>query len=142
MITKRDFVALIVTPAVLLLLAMDLLWLAGRLDQSAERRSADYAILQERSLALPTGSESALKSPQRAASTLSRLVVEAHEADITTAKASTSLAVVLLAVSLFQILTAVRLFRNQRKLTVVRRTDIAGINPPVRPANVGAGRPT
>ncbi len=138
--TKRDFIFLLVAPIILLAIASDLLWLAGRLHEGAERRLADYAVLQER-ISASVRTDSASKSSERAALTLSRLAVESHESDAATVTVSTSLAVLLLAVSLFQILTVVRLLRDQQKLTSVSRMEIAtSKNPPLRPSGVGAAR--
>ena len=138
--TKRDFVFLLVAPIILLAIAADLLWLAGRLHEGAERRLAEYAVLQER-VSASARTDSASKSSERAALTLSRLAVESHESDAATVTVSTSLAVLLLAVALFQVLTVVRLLRDQQKLTSVPRPEIAtSKNPPLRPSGVGAAR--
>ncbi len=138
--TKRDFIFLLVAPVIMLAIASDLLWLAGRLDDGAERRLADYAVLQER-VAAPARMDSASKSSERAALTLSRLVLESHASEAATVTVSTSLAVLLLAISLFQILTVMRLLRNQQKLTSVPRPEIAASkNPPLRPSGVSAAR--
>ena len=138
--TKRDFIFLLVTPIILLAIALDLLWLAGRLHDGAERRLADYAVLQER-VSAPSGPGSPSKSSERAALTLSRIASEAHESDGATVTVSTSLAVLLLAVSLFQILTVMRLLRNQHKPVSVPRPEIAtSKKPPLRPSGVSATR--
>ncbi len=140
MMTKRDFILLTVTPIILFAIALDLLWLAGRLHDGAERRLADYAVLQEL-VSAPTGTENAWKSSQRAALTLSRLAAEAHESDVATMTVSASLAVLLLAVSLFQIMTVVRLLRSQQKSSSVARPEIAtSKNPPLRPSGISAAR--
>ena len=138
--TKRDFIFLLITPVIMLAIASDLLWLAGRLHDGAERRLADYAVLQER-VAAPARMDSASKSSERAALTLSRLAVESHESEAATVTVSTSLAVLLLAISLFQILTVMRLLRNQHKPVSVPRPEIAtSKNLPLRPSGVSATR--
>jgi hypothetical protein len=139
--TKRDFIFLTVAPIILLVVALDLLWLAGRLHDGAERRLTDYAVLQERAL-VPAGTDSsASKAPERAAITLSRLAVASYESDAATVTVSTSLAVLLLVVSLLQILTLVRLLRNQQKPTSHPRQEIATArNPPLAPSGVSAAR--
>ena|SRR5436309_1782977 len=138
--TKRDFIFLIVTPIILLVIAFDLLWLAGRLHDGAERRLADYAVLQER-VSAHAGADRASKASERAAFALSRLAVESHESDAAIVTVSTSLAVLLLVVSLLQMLTVMRLLRKQQKHTVQPRSEMAaGKNPPLRPSGVGAAR--
>jgi hypothetical protein len=138
--TKRDFIFLTVAPVILLAVALDLLWLAGRLHDGAERRLTDYAVLQQRASA-PAGTDSASKSSERAAGTLSRLAVASYESDAATATVSTSLAVLLLVVSLLQILTLMRLLRNQQKPTSHPRQEIATArNPPLTPSGVSAAR--
>jgi hypothetical protein len=136
--TKRDLISFLVTPIILLAIASDLLWLAGKLHGGAERRHADYVVLQER-LSAPARTDVASKSSERAVSTLSRLAVESHESDATTVTMSTSLAVLLLAVSLFQILTLTRSLRNQQKLAPVPEIATSK-NPPLMPSGVGAAR--
>jgi hypothetical protein len=113
--TKRDFIFLTIAPVILLAIAVDLLWLAARLHDGAERRLAEYTVLQERAAA-PGGSDGASHSSARAALTLSRLAVASHEADAATVTVSASLAALLLSVSLFQILTVMRLLRSQPEI--------------------------
>jgi hypothetical protein len=122
--TKRDFIFLTIAPVILLAIAVDLLWLAARLHDGAERRLAEYTVLQERAAA-SGGSGGASHSSARAALTLSRLAVASHEADAATVTVSASLAALLLSVSLFQILTVVRLLRSQRKPASHPRPEIA-----------------
>ena len=139
--TRRDCIFLLVAPVIMLAIASDLLWLAERLRDGAEGRLADYAVLQERVSALAR-TDGAPKSSERAALALSRLALEAHESDAATVTVSTSLALLLLAVSLFQILTVIRLLRNRQKLASVARSEIIGAsnNPSLRPSGVGAAR--
>jgi hypothetical protein len=110
--SKRDFIVLTVAPVILLVVALNLLWLAGRLHDGAERRLADYAALQERVAALAEG-ESATRSSTRAAITLSRLAAAAYESDAETATVAASLATLLLAVCALHILTVLRIRRTQ-----------------------------
>jgi len=138
--SKRDFIFLIVTSVILLAVAFDLLWLAGKLHDGAERRLADYAVLRER-VSGHVGTESPSKASERAAFTLSRLAVESHESDAAMVTVSTSLALLLLVVSLLQMLTVMRLLRRQQKSTVYPRPEIAtSNNPPLRPSGVSAAR--
>ncbi len=122
--TKRDLIFLTVAPLILLAIAVDLLWLAARLHDGAERRLADYAVLQERAAA-PSRSDEASQSSARAALTLSRLAVASHAADAATVTVSASLAALLLSVSVFQILTVMRLLRSQRMPASHPRPEIA-----------------
>jgi len=140
--TKRDFIFLIVTPIILLAIAFDLLWLSSRLHDGAERRLADYAVLQERvSGHADTGS--AARTSERAAFTLSRLAVESHESDVAIVTVSTSLALLLLVVSLLQMLTVTRLLRRQQKARAHPRPEIAtSKSSPLRPSGVSAARAT
>jgi hypothetical protein len=138
--TKRDFIFLLVAPIILLAIASDLLWLSGRLHDGAERRLADYAVLQDR-VSASARTDSVARSSERAALTLSRLAMESHESEAATVTVSVSLAVLLLAVSLFQFATVMRLLRNQQMLGSVPRQEIATTNnPPLRPSGVGAAR--
>ena len=138
--TKRDFIFLIVTPIILLAIAFDLLWLSSRLHDGAERRLADYAVLQER-VSGHAGTDSAARASERAAFTLARLAVESHESDAAIVTVSTSLAVLLLVVSLLQMLTVVRLLRKQQKASAHPRPEIAtSKNSPLRPSGVSAAR--
>ena len=139
--TKRDFIFLIATPIILLAIAFDLLWLSSRLHDGADRRLADYAVLQERVSRGHAGTDGAARASERAAFTLSRLTVESHESDAAIVTVSTSLAVLLLVVSLLQMLTVVRLLRKQQKASAHPRPESAtSKNSPLRPSGVGAAR--
>jgi len=137
--TKRDFIFLIVTPIILLAIAFDLLWLSSRLHDGAERRLADYAVLQDR-VSGHAGTDSAAKASERAAFTLSRLAVESHESDAAIVTVSTSLAVLLLVVSLLQMLTVMRLLRKQQKASAPRPEIATSKSSPLRPPGVSAAR--
>jgi len=131
--TKRDFIFLTVAPVILLAIAVDLAWLAAKLHDGAERRFAEYTLLQERAAARG-GSDGASQSSGRAVLTLSRLAVASHEADAATVTVAASLAALLLSVSLFQILTVVRLLRSQRKPALHPRPEAATSGgSPIRP---------
>jgi hypothetical protein len=138
--TKRDFIWLLAAPIILLAIASDLLLLSWRLHDGAERRLADYAVLQDRVSASPR-TDSASRSSERAALTLSRLAMESHESETATVTVSVSLAVLLFAVSLFQFAMVARLLRNRQQATSVPRQETgASKNPPLRPSGVGAAR--
>jgi hypothetical protein len=138
--TKRDFIFLLAAPIILLAIASDLLWLSGKLHDGAEHRLADSAVLQDRISGSPR-TDSASRSSERAALTLSRLVMQSQQSEAATVNVSISLAVLLFAVSLFQFATVLRLLRNQQKLTSVLRQDpAASKNPTLRPSGVGAAR--
>lgn len=133
--TKRDLVVLTVAPVILLVVALNLLWLAGRLHHGAEHRLADYTVLQERVAALAEA-DSAPRSSARAAITLSRLAAAAHESDVATATVAASLATLLLAVCAFQLLTVLRLHRTQVRSTPRLRSEVAtGGGAPLRPSS-------
>ena len=112
--TKRDLIVLTVGPVILFVVALNLLWLSGRLHDSAERRLADYAVLEQRFEARAEA-DSVPRSSARAAITLSRLAAAAHESDAATATLAASLATLLLVVCAFQVLTIARLRRTQRR---------------------------
>ena len=141
--TKRDLVFLTVAPVILLAIAVDLLWLAAKLHDGADRRFAEYTVLQERAAA-PGGSDGSARSSGRAVLALSRLAAASHEADAATVSIAASLAALLLSVSLFQVLTVVRLFRSQSKPALHLRPEIAvGGSAPMRPpSGVTAARST
>jgi len=122
--TKRDFIVLTVAPVILLVVALNLLWLASRLHDGAERRLADYAALQERVAALAEA-ESAPRSSARAAITLSRLAAAAYESDAKTATVAASLATLLLGVCAFQILTLLRMRRTQVRSAPQLTSEVA-----------------
>jgi hypothetical protein len=129
--TKRDFISLMVAPVILFAIAADLLWLAAKLHDGAERRFAEYTVLQER-VAAPGGNDRV--SSGRAVWTLSRLAVASHEADAATVTVSGSLAALLLCISMFQILTVARLLRSQRRTAFQPLPEIAASGAaPIRP---------
>jgi len=127
--TKRDFAILAVAPIVLLAIAAHLLWFAADLREGSERRFAQQTVLQTRAAA-----DGVSQASGRAIATLSRLAAAAHEADAATVTVATSLAALLVSLSLFQILTLVRLLRSQRKPTSHRQPEIAaGAGASIRP---------
>jgi hypothetical protein len=133
--TKRDLIVLTVGPVILFVVALNLLWLAGRLHDSAERRLADYAVLEQR-FAVRAEADSAPRSSARAAITLSRLAAAAHESDAATATLAASLATLLLVVCAFQVMTIVRLRRTQRQSAPRLQSESATIGgAPMRPSS-------
>jgi len=135
--TKRDLFFLGFVPVVLTAVALDLLWLADRMHQGTERRLSNYAVLQERA-AEPAATQNAARSSERAVVILSRLAAEAHETDAATATVSTSLALLLLVVSAFQILMMARLLRNQQQPVSSPRSDTATSAIPALRSSVAA----
>lgn len=121
--TKRDLILLSVAPVILVVISMNLLWLSGHLQHGAERRLADYAVLQRATVLGQVNSAS--QASARSAETLSGLAVAGSESDAATAGLAVSLAALLLLVALFQIITVVRLLRKERERTTPPRPDLA-----------------
>jgi hypothetical protein len=133
--TKRDLIVLTAAPVILFVVALNLLWLAGRLHASAERGLADYAVLEQRFAAL-AAADSAPRSSARAAITLSRLAAAAHESDAASATLAASLATLLLVVCAFHMLTIVRLRRTQeRSAPRLRSESTTSGGAPMRPSS-------
>ncbi|HTS55278.1 MAG TPA: hypothetical protein VMH26_18565 [Burkholderiales bacterium] len=120
--TKRDLILLSIAPVILVAISMNLLWLSGKLQHGAERRLADYAVLQR---AASNQLNGAPQSATRSAVILSGLALAGSESDEATAGLSVSLAALLILVALFQIITVARLFRKQPMLVMPAWADTA-----------------
>jgi hypothetical protein len=126
--TKRDLLSLSIAPVILLVISINLLWLSSKVQQGAERRLGNYAVLQR--ITAPGQVNSASPASARSAETLSNLSVADGESDVATVNLSVSLATLLLCVALFQIIILARLLRKERLPAAPARIDTVATSAP------------